>query len=91
MLKVLCYYPDDKILCPRCKGLGHHEEYDWAEYSIKDEDYHECYLCEGLGNIDWIKRVTMAHWESEELELAAAEFNGYTSGYNIKRKMSLRC
>ena len=82
--KSLVTLPDDKIICLRCEGLGYHKRYDICEDSLDEDDINECYLCEGLGCIDWITRVIEADWKRVELAVMEAEWNGHMSLFNQK-------
>jgi hypothetical protein len=72
---VLC--PDEKVLCPRCKGLGYHEKYDTCGFILDPEDIFECHICEGLGNVDWIRNVIDSSWEQTEVTAADTWFDNW--------------
>ena len=75
----LMSHPFEYKLCPRCKGYGYHLKYDICLYSIED-DITECYICEGLGCVDWIKNITSSGWEIEELSFMEAEWDAFGGG-----------
>jgi hypothetical protein len=57
---------DGYYICPRCKGLGYHKEYD------TNDDYEpntECRICDGDGCIDWVTYSMHKSWEEKELQL----------------------
>jgi len=65
--------PGENFICPRCAGHGYHNPYDVCIYSFDEDDFDRCYICKGLGHIDWITNVTETGWEKDEIKFLKAQ------------------